>query len=111
MLGLPFANDPTCGLRLNPKSSRRLDQAGNAQYPAFDLRHRPFGRRKIGLEERRKAAVAIGKRKPGGDTEGVVLVAGAVLPWRNRGSTAPDKNTLEGFFSVFKRGMKGVYQP
>jgi hypothetical protein len=34
------------------------DQAGNTQYLALDLRHRPLGRRKIGFQERHEAAIA-----------------------------------------------------
>jgi hypothetical protein len=34
----------------------RADQDGNAQYPAFHLRQRAFGRRKVGLQESGEAA-------------------------------------------------------
>jgi hypothetical protein len=38
---------------------------------------RALGRRQVGIQERREAAVPVGARKPGCDTEDVVLVARA----------------------------------
>jgi|ERR1700730_12807428 hypothetical protein len=57
----------------------RTDQAGNAQYPAFHLRQRAFGRRVVGVQEARKFAIPVGARRPGRDAVGVMLVAGAIL--------------------------------
>ena len=62
-------------LCLSQPRNRRM----NAQYPALHLRHRALGRRQVGLQERRKATVPVGARQPGGDAEGVVLIAGAAL--------------------------------
>ena len=57
------------------------DQAGNAQYPALNLCPRALRWRKFGVQESRKAAIAVSAGEPGGDTIGVMLVAGAVS-WR-----------------------------
>jgi hypothetical protein len=43
------------------------------------LRQRAFGRRKFRVQERGKAAVPVGAGEPGGDAEGIVLVAGPAL--------------------------------
>ena len=51
-------------------SGPHLDQTGNANYPAFHLRHRALGRGQFGFEEGGEAAVPIGARQPGGDAEG-----------------------------------------
>src|SRR5271157_5475192 len=52
----------------------RTDEAGNAQYPAL---HLPACARSASgrIQERREAAVPVGARKPGCDTEDVELVA------------------------------------
>src|SRR5262249_10794463 len=66
----------------------RADQARYPQYPALDLRHGPFGRRKVELQEARERAVAVGAREPGGDAEGVVLVGRAPF---GREAAAPQR--------------------
>jgi hypothetical protein len=54
------------------------EQAGNSQYPAFDLSQCALGRRQDGLQESREAAVLIGPTKSD-DAVGVMLVTSAVL--------------------------------
>jgi hypothetical protein len=56
----------------------RTDEAGTPNIqPSTCLR--ALGRRQVGIQERREAAVPVGARKPGCDTEDVVLVARATL--------------------------------
>jgi hypothetical protein len=57
-----------------------VDQAWNTQYPTFHLCLSALRRRQLGLQKRCKRTTPVSARQPGGDTEGVMLVAGAVFP-------------------------------
>jgi hypothetical protein len=62
------------------------EQPGNSQYPAFHLSHRALD----WLQEGREAAFVVGAPKPRSDAVGVMLVTGAVLGRKSRGSMAWD---------------------
>lgn len=86
----------------------RPDQAGNAQYPALDPRHRSLGRRKIGVQKRRETAVVIGAGKPGGNAEGVVLVGRAAF---GRKPAAPHGRIDLGDGRMPSRNVPAVVRP
>jgi hypothetical protein len=71
-------------------------RTANTQNPSLHLRDGFFLRRQVWLQEACKAAVPVRLGKPGGDGEGIMLIAGAVgagvskakvirLPWQRPG--------------------------
>ena len=93
--------------RIIPFSSSP-DQAGNAQYPAFNLRHNAFRRGQIGLQQRPKAAIPVGAGEPSGDAIGVVLVRRAAL---GRKAAAPQRRVDLGEGRTPHRDSPTVERP
>ena len=69
------------GMALNLRRGQVAPLSGrttNTQNPAFHLRDDPFLWREVWIQEARKGPVSISLGKPGGDGEGIMLIAGAV---------------------------------
>src|SRR5262245_29428089 len=82
--------------------------ARHSQYPPLDLRHRPFGWRKVRLQEPVKRPLPIGACQPGSDAKGVVLIGGAAFI---RIASAPDRRIDLGNDRTPRRHLPSVEWP